>query len=207
MLDPAKAWFHRALLRLIRLAHLDLRTRLGPPRGRQDRPPGCGLGREQRLCGQADLDLGHLGLRRTASARPLWGRADCGHTIVERMIAPAPWPAATPALPPAFSVGDSRLSVGRTSTPAGFHVLDGLGDARGLLGVGGAGGGGCRRGSLTGVHDETTAVFQRESPLSIVHVSPAHDTAPMPAPWGVLSRPPRRFESQRPGALLLAPRR
>ena len=210
ILDPAKAWFHRDRLLLIRLEHLDIRTRLGPQRGRQDRPPVRVRGRDHSRCGHAqpiaDLDLGHLGLRRTASTRPLVGRPDGCHTIVERMIAPEPWPAATPALPPAFIVGDGRLSVGRTSTPAGFHALDRLGDALGLCGLGGAVGGGGLLGSLTGGPDEKTEVCQRESPLSGCHCYPAHDTAPLPAPCGFLSRPPGLFESQRPGALRLAPR-
>ena len=110
------------------------------------------------------------------------------------MIAPEPWPAATPALPPACIVGDGRLSVGRTSKPAGFHALDVFGDTLGLFGLGVAVGGGRLLGSLTGVHDETTEVFQRESPISVFPFYPAHDTAPMPAPWGFLSRPPRLFE-------------
>ena len=198
ILDPATAWFHREMLRLIRLEPLDSRTRLGPQRGRQDRPPVRVRGRDHSRCGHAqpiaDLDLGHLGLRRTASTRPLVGRPDGCHTIVERMIAPELWPAATPALPPACIVGDGRLSVGRTSKPAGFHALAVRGDALGLFGLGGAVGGGCLRGELTGVHDENTEVCQRESSLSVCHCDPAHDTAPRPAPWGFRSRPPRLFE-------------
>ena len=114
--------------------------------------------------------------------------------------------AAPPALPAALIVGDGRLGVSRTGKPAGFYALEVLGNALGLFGLGSAVGGGRLLGSLTGVYDEKTEVFHRESPISVFHVDPAPNTAPMPAPEGFLSRPPRLFEAQRPWVLLLAPR-
>src|SRR5262245_26061405 len=136
----------------------------------------------------ANLALGHLGLRRTASPRPLCGGGDGCHRLVERMLAPARWPAATLARPAACLVRDGRLSGGPPGTPTRCHTLDVLGDARGLLGVGGGGGGGCLRGYLPGGHHEATAGFPRESPLSVCHVHPTPDPGPMPAPWRVLAR-------------------
>ena len=94
----------------------------------------------------ADLNLGGLGLRRTASPRPLFGGADCFHMIVENMRAPEARRAAPPALPPAFLGAEGRLGVGLTGKPASFHALDVLGDTLGLLGLGG----GMRRGRLLG---------------------------------------------------------
>jgi hypothetical protein len=65
----------------------------------------------------ADLDLGCLRLRRTASPRALFGRADRFDPIVERMRAPAARRAAPPSLPTAFIVADGRLGIRRTSQP------------------------------------------------------------------------------------------
>ena len=90
----------------------------------------------------ADLDLGCLGLRRTASAQPLFGGGDGFYTIMECMIAPEARLATPPSLPPAFLVSDGRLGVGRTGKPSGFHALDVLGDALGLFSLRGRGGDG-----------------------------------------------------------------
>ena len=156
------------------------------------------LGGDQRLWVHdqtiADLDLGCLGLRRTASTRPLFGGADRFHTIVERMIAPEARRAAPPSLPTAFIVGDGRLGVGRTGKPAGFHALDVLGDALGLFGLGGGVGRGRLLGQLAGVHDEKTELFHGESPVSVFHFHLADDTVPMPAAWRLLPGPARFFE-------------
>ena len=94
----------------------------------------------------ADLHLGGLGLRRTATPRPLFGSTDGFHMIVEHMIAPGARRATPPSLPPALIVADGCLGVSRTGKPAGFHALDVLGDTLGLFGLGG----GIRRGRLLG---------------------------------------------------------
>ena len=73
ILDPAKAWFYGGILLLIGLEYLGIRTHLWLHRGGQDGPPVSVLGGDQRLWVHdqaiADLDLGCLGLRRTASTR------------------------------------------------------------------------------------------------------------------------------------------
>ena len=84
----------------------------------------------------ADLHLGGLGLRRTASPRPLFGGADGFHMIVENMIAPEARRAAPPSLPTACIIAAGRLGVGRTGKLAGFHAPDGLGETLGFLGLG-----------------------------------------------------------------------
>src|SRR5215470_954558 len=94
----------------------------------------------------ADLNLGSLGLRRTASPRPLFGGADGFHLIVEPMRAPEARCAAPPSLPTACRVAEGRLGVGRTGKTAGFHALDGRSDTLSLLGLGS----GIRRGRLLG---------------------------------------------------------
>ena len=126
---------------LIRLEYLGIRTPLGPHRSGQDSPPVSILGGDQGLWVPdqtiADRDLGGLGLRRTASTRPLYGGADCFDTLVKRMVAPEARLATPPSLPPAFIVADGRLGVGCTGKPAGFHALDVLSDTLGLFGLGG----------------------------------------------------------------------
>src|SRR5262249_36817000 len=89
------------------------------------------------------FDLGGLGLRRTASTRPLGGSADRHHAIVERMIAPQARLAAPSALPSTFIVRDGPLGVSRTGKPAGFHALDVLGNVLSLFGWSGGVGTGC----------------------------------------------------------------
>src|SRR5262245_28777683 len=142
----------------------------------------------------ANRALGPRGLRRTASPRPLGGGGDGGHRLVERMRAPALWPAATPALPSACIVRAGRRSGGPPGPPTSCHTLDGLGAALGLFGWGGGGGGGCLRGSRPGGHNEETEVCPRASPLSVCHVPPTPDTVPLPAPWRGLARPSRLGE-------------
>src|SRR5262245_37429635 len=142
----------------------------------------------------ADLNLGDLGLRRPASPRPLFGGADGFHLIVERMIAPRARRAAPPSLPPACIVADSRLGVGRTGTPAGFHALDVLSDTLSLFGLGG----GIRRGRLLGqlarVDDQKTDLCHVETPVRVLHGHAADATLPMPTSGWLLPGPPRFFE-------------
>ncbi len=199
ILDPAKARFHGAMLFLIRLENLGIRTHRWPHSGGQDGPPVHVLGGDQGLCVHdqaiADLDLGCLGLRRTASTRPLFGGTDRFHTIVESMIAPKAWLAAPPSLTTAFIVGDGRLGVGRTGKPSGFNALDVLCNALGLVGLGGGVGHGRLLGQLAGVHDEKTELFQSESPVSVFHFHLADDTVPVPASRRLLACPARFFES------------
>jgi hypothetical protein len=85
----------------------------------------------------ADLDLGHLGLQRTASTCPFLGDPDRFYTIVEGMIAPGVWRAAPPALPTAFIVGDGLLGIGDAGKPPRFHVLHVLCQPLGFLSLGG----------------------------------------------------------------------
>ena len=123
------------------------------------------------------------------------------------MIAPEARLAAPPSLSPAVVVDDGRLGISRTGKPAGFHAPDVLGDALGFFGLGGAVGHRRLLGQLAGVHDEKPECFPSASPVSLFDFHRADDTGPMPAPWGLLPRPPRLFEQQRQGALLLTPRR
>src|SRR5215471_649833 len=143
---------------------------------------------------RADLHLGGLGLRRTASPRPLFGGADCFHMIVEHMIAPEARRAAPPSLPTACIVADGRLSVGRTGKPAGFHALDVLSDTLSLFGVGG----GIRRGRLLGqlarVDAQKTDLCHVETPVRVLHGHTTDDALPMPASRRLLTGPPRFFE-------------
>src|SRR5262250_493497 len=129
----------------------------------------------------ADLNLGGLGLRRTASPRPLFGGADCFHMIVENMVAPEARRAAPPSLPTACIIADGRLGIGRTGKPAGFHALDVLGDTLGFFGLGG----GIRRGRLLGqlarVDDQKTDLCHVETPVRVLHWHATDDALPMPA--------------------------
>ncbi len=142
----------------------------------------------------ADLHLGSLGLRRTASSRPLFGGADGFHMIVEHMRAPETRRAAPPSLPTAFIVADGRLGVGCTGKPAGFHALDVLGDTLGLFGLGG--GIRCSRllGSLARVDDQKAYLGHVETPVRVLHGHATDDALPMPASRRLLSGPPRFFE-------------
>jgi hypothetical protein len=137
----------------------------------------------------ADLDLGGLGLRRTASAQPLFGGGDGFHTRVERMIAPEARLTAPPSLPPAFIVDDGLFGVGRTGKPSSFNALDVLGDALGLFGLGGGVGNGRLLSQRAGVYNEKTELFHRESPVSVFSFHRAGDTLPMPTPGGLLPCP------------------
>ena len=153
----------------------------------------------------ADLHLGGFRLRRTASTRPLFGRADRFHTIVERMRAPGTRRAAPPSLPPAFIVTDGRLRVRRPGTPSGFHALDVLGDTRGLFGLRRDVGPSCLLGSLAGVHNEKPEFFHRETPVSVFYCHRTDDTVSMPASRRLLARPTRFFKQEGQWAVLLAP--
>jgi hypothetical protein len=110
------------------------------------------------------------------------------------MIAPEARRAAPPSLPSAFIVGDSRLSVGRTGKPSGFHALDVLGNALGLFGLGGAVGRGRLLGQLPGVHDEKPEVFYSKAPISVFHFHLPDDTVPVPASRRLLACTARLFE-------------
>jgi hypothetical protein len=141
-----------------------------------------------------DLDLGNLAFRWTASTRPLCGRTDRHHLIVERMIAPQAGLTAPPTLPTAFIVGDGSLGICRTGKPAGFHALDMLGDPLGLFGLGSRVG--CRGllGQLAGAHNEKPEIFHRVPPVSVFHLYGAEDTLPVPTTWRLLPRPAWLFE-------------
>src|SRR5262249_10823414 len=123
-----------------------------------------------------------------------FGGTDRVHLIVERMIAPEARLAAPPSLPPAFIVGDGRLSVGRTGKPSGFNTLDVLGDALGLFGFGGAIGRGRLLGQLAGVHDEKPEFFYSQAPIGVFHFHLADDTVPVPASRRLLACTARFFE-------------
>jgi hypothetical protein len=211
ILDPAKARFHGDVLFLIGLEQLGIRTLLRRHRGGQDSPPRHVLGGNQGLSRHdqaiADFDLRGLGLRRTASVRPLFGGGDGCHTLAERMLAPETRRAAPPARPPACIAGNGRLGVGRTGTPAGCHARDGLGDALGLLGVGGGVGAGRLLSQWAGVYAAKTARGHRKPPVRVFHGHWACATVPVPAPSGLLPCPAWLFEQQRQRPLRLAPRR
>jgi hypothetical protein len=106
MLDPAQARFHREMLFLIRLEPLGIRTHCWPQRRGQDGPPLRLLGGHQGLPVHHEaimrLDLGRLGLRRTASSWPLLGDTDSCSARVEGMRAPRVGLAAPPSLPTPF---------------------------------------------------------------------------------------------------------
>ena len=102
--------------------------------------------------------------------------------------------AAPPSLPSAFRVGEGCLSVGRIGKPSGFNALDGLGDAPGLFGLGGAVGRGRLLGQLAGVHDEKPEFFDSKAPISVFHFHRADDTVPVPASRRLLACPARFFE-------------
>jgi len=153
----------------------------------------------------ADRRLGGCSLRWTASTRPLFGRADRFHTIVERMRAPGTRRAAPPSLPPAFIVTDGRRRVRRTGKPSGCHALDVLGDTRGLFGWRRDGGPSCVLGSRAGVHNEKPEFFHRETPVSVFYCHRTDDTGPMPASRSLLARPTRFFQQEGQWAVLLAP--
>src|SRR5262252_6411274 len=112
------------MLLLIGLEYLGICTFFGPQCRGQHSPPlrlldgDHGLGLHDETI--AALDLACLGLRRTASLRPLYGSANCFHTIVQGMVTPEARCAAPASLPPAFIVDDSCLGVGHTGKPAGL---------------------------------------------------------------------------------------
>jgi hypothetical protein len=69
-----------------------------------------------------------------------------------------------------------------------------LGEAFGLFGLGGGVGDGCLMSQLAGVYDEKTEFFHSVAPVSVFHCHWAGDTAPVPAPWGLLPCPAWLFE-------------
>ena len=142
----------------------------------------------------ADLDLGCLCLRRTASTCALFGRVDRFDTIVERMIAPEAWRTAPPSLPTAFLVDYGRLGLSRTGKPAGLHTLEVLSDALGLFRLGGAVGHGRLLGQLARVYDEKAYLCHVLAPVSILHGHATDDTLPMPATRRLLTSTARFFE-------------
>ena len=83
------------------------------------------------------LDLGPLGLRRTASSWPLRGDTDSFSTIGEGMIAPRLGRAAPPSLPTPCIGDHGLLRVGSPGQPPRCNVLDVLCDTLGFLGLGG----------------------------------------------------------------------
>jgi hypothetical protein len=112
----------------------------------------------------------------------------------ENLRAPGARRAAPPSLPTAFIGTEGRLGGGGTGKPAGFHALDGLGDPRGLLALGG----GIRRGRLLGslarVDDQQTSLCHVETPVRVLHGHATDDAVPMPAAPRRLTGPLRFFE-------------
>ena len=86
----------------------------------------------------AALDLRDLRLRRTASPRPLLRDIDRFDLIVQDMITPRPWLAPTPPLATPCVLCNSRLRIGGTGKPAGFHAPDVRCDPLGFLRLGGS---------------------------------------------------------------------
>jgi hypothetical protein len=113
---------------------------------------------------------------------------------MERMRAPEVRLAASPSLPPAFIIGESRLGVGRTGKPSGFNALEVRGDALGLCGLGGSGGDGRLLSQRAGVYDEKTQRFHNESPVRVCHFHRASDSLPVPTPGRLLPCPAWLFE-------------
>src|SRR4029453_1294524 len=116
VLDPTKARFYRDMLFLIGLQDLRLRTHLGLHRRGQDGPSVRVLGGDQGLPVHdeaiADLDMGPLGLRRTAAPGPFLGDTDRFYTIVEGVITPGVRRGGPPAPPPPLLHGGGPLSRG-----------------------------------------------------------------------------------------------
>src|SRR5262245_16716146 len=210
MLDPAKPWFYRDMLFLIRLEHLSIGTLLWPYCGSQDGPSVRILRRNHDLWAHAEaisgLDLRGLGLRRTAASRPLLRDIDSFDPIVQDMVTPRPRLAPTPPLATPFVLGNGGLRIGGTGKPAGFHALDVLCYTRGLFSLGGCIGHSRLRGQLAGVHDKKTEVFYRQSPVRVFHFHLADDTASVPASRRLLAGPARFFKEQGQRAMLLTPR-
>src|SRR5712691_1169448 len=116
--DPTTAWFSRGILLSIGLQNLGIRTPLSPYSRRQDEPPLLVLGplQSRALNFQAivDLFLRLLRLRRASPACPFFPLLAHFHPLAEGMIAPGPWPAASPPLAAAFIVGARGLRICRT---------------------------------------------------------------------------------------------
>ena len=127
------------MLFLIRLEPLGIRTHLWRYRGGEDGPPVRVLGRDAGLWVHdqaiADLDLGRLGLRRTASTRPFFRDTDRFDSIMPAMVTPRPWLAPTPSLATPFVLGNGCLCGGGTGKPRRLHLLDVLCDTLGFLGL------------------------------------------------------------------------
>jgi hypothetical protein len=200
MLAPTKAWFHRALLFLIRLEPLGIRTPFWRHRGREDGPPVRILGWDEGLRvhdkARADLDLGRRGLRRTASTRPFFRDIDRFDPIVQDLVTPRPGRAPTPPLATPVVRGNGRLGGGGTGKPLRFHMLDVRGDTLGFLGLGGGICHCCLVGQLARVDDQQAELGHVEAPLRVFHGHAADDTLPMPLPWRLLPRPAWLFEQQ-----------
>jgi len=198
MLAPTTAWFHRAMLCLIRLEQLGIRTPFWRHRGREDGPPVRILGWDEGLRGhdkaRADRDLGRRGLRRTASTRPFFRDIDRFDPRVQDLGTPRPGLAPTPPLAPPFVLGNGRLGGGGTGKPRRFHMLDVLCDTLGFLGLRC----GIRDRRLVGprarVDDQKADLCHSEAPISVLHGHATDDTLPMPASRRLLPGPTRFFE-------------
>ena len=198
ILDPAKAWFHRDVLFLVRLEHLGIRTLLGPQGGRQDSPSVRVLSGAQGLWAHAeaiaDLNLGSLRLRRTAATSPRFRDTDRFYTIVQGMVTLRPGLAPTPPLASPFVLCNGGLRVGGTGKPAGFNALNVLCNTLDLFSLGGGVGHGRLLGQLAGVHNEKPEFFQRKSSVSVFYCHPTDHTLPVPAPRRLPTRTTRFFE-------------
>jgi len=173
------------VLFLIGLEYRSIHTHVWRSCGRQDGPSLRVLGGHQHLCvdgkTRADLDLGGLGLRRTASPRAFFGDLDGCDPLVPDMGAPRAWCTPTPPLAPPFVCCSGCLRGGGTGTPASCHTLAVLGDLCGLLGLR------CSLrhrplvGQLARVDDEKAELCLIEAPVSLLHGHRADDTLPVPA--------------------------
>src|SRR5262247_1976315 len=190
LLDPAKARFHGAMLFLIGLEQLGIRTPFWPHRGREDGPPVRVLRGHQGLWvypeAIADLDLRDLRLRRTTSPRPRLRHTDRVDLVAQAMVPPRPRLASTPSRPTPCVLHNGRFGRGDTRKPSRFDTLDVLGDTFGFLGLGCGIGSSGLGGQLAGVHAEKAERGHVLSPVRILHHDAAHDTWPVPAPWRLL---------------------
>ena len=139
---------------------------------------------------RAALACGHRGLGRPAAPGPFLGDADRCDPRVAGMLAPGVWLTAPPALPTPCIVGPGLLRIGSTSKPPRCHVLDLLGAALGVLGLGG-GLGPCRLlGQLARVDHDKASLGHGKTPGSGLHGPAADDTVPLPASRRLLAGAP-----------------